>query len=119
MPYAATAPVLNGVTLPRPNEAPEQVEQIGNDVTLANGSIRRYDLGERIVIPLSWKKLTESELATIRGAVSTRAAVPYLHHDGATYVVIPGRVDATPVAGTDPVLFDAELELREQTPRRT
>lgn len=118
MAYGDTLPILQGVTLPRPNAVDENPEQVGDVVTLANGGLRRYDLGERSVFSLSWSKLTEAELTSLRGAAG-RGALSYVHTDGtATVVLVDGRVHATPLPGTSPVRFDAELALREITPRR-
>lgn len=112
-----TAPVLNGVTLRRPNTITERPEQVGDEVTLANGSLRRYDLGERKVFELRWGKLTEAQLAALNGAAG-RGQLAYTHTDGVTYLVLADRAQSAPVPGTDPVVFETSITLREQKPRR-
>lgn len=118
MAYGDTLPNLAGVTLPRPNGVDESPEQVGDVITLAAGGLRRYDLGERFVYTLSWSKLTEAEVATVRAAAIRGAAV-YVHTDASvTTVLVDGRPKVVPLAGTYPVRFDVELVLRETTPRR-
>lgn len=117
MPYGDALPVLSGTTLPRPNAVGEELEQVGEDVTLANGSRRRYDAGERLTVTLSWGKLDETAVAALRAA-APRTATSYVHVDGRTLVVLPGRPAVTPIPGTAPVRFEVEIELVEQTPRR-
>lgn len=114
MTYGA-APVLNGTTLPRPNGAPEEPTQVGQDVTLAAGKIIRYDRGVRQSITYTWTKLTEAELATIRAAY-TRGACSLRGVDGILRVVLCSPPKVTPIAGTSPVRFDVELAVVEQTP---
>lgn len=113
-----TLPVLSGVTLRRPSDVSEEPEQVGTTVSLANGSERRYDLGERFVFSLGWRSMTESQVAELRAAAG-RGVLPYVHVDGGLYsVLVVDRPKVTPVAGTDPTRFAVTLALREQRPVR-
>ena len=112
-----TPPALSGVVLPRPSSVTENPEQFGSTVTLANGGERRYDGGERSVFELTWNRISEGVLAEITAAARP-AATSYVHVDGVTYVVLPGPVQRSAIAGTDPTRFTASLTLREQGPRR-
>jgi hypothetical protein len=110
-------PQLSGVVLPRPSSVTENPEQFGSSVTLANGSERRYDGGERSVFELTWNRITEEVLAVI-AAAARPTVTSYVHSDGVSYVVLPSSVQRSPIAATDPVRFSASLTLREQGPRR-
>ncbi len=112
MPYTGS-PVLNTITLPLPNSAEEEIAQLGEDVELANGSVRRYDKGERWSIALTWSRLTEAERDLVRMAAPRRAVV-WVGQDGITRTVLPGRPQARPLPGTDPTRFDVTLTLVEQ-----
>lgn len=111
------APVLAGITLPRPNAAGEAPERVGSQITLASGSMRSYTSGVRFSVELVWNRLTEDQLATVRQAAAAPVAA-YTHLDGSSYVVMTEAVSATPLPGTDPVRFEVSLPLVEQTPRR-
>ncbi len=113
MPYAGN-PILNTITLPVPNSAEEEVTQLGEDVTLANGSVRRYDRGERWSIALTWSRLSEAERDLIRTA-ALRTAVVWVGQDGITRTVLPGRPQARPLPATEPTRFDVTLTLVEQS----
>lgn len=110
-------PQLSGIVLPRPTAVTENPEQWGATVTLADGGERRYDGGERLVVELSWAKLTEARLVELQAAARP-AVTSYVHTDGVAYVVLTGPVQRQPIAATDPVRFSASLTLREQGPRR-
>ncbi len=112
MPYVGP-PTLNTITLPLPNSAEPEITQLGEDVTLANGSLRRYDRGERWSIALTWTRLTEAELDLVRTA-APRTAVVWVGQDGITRTVLPGRPQARPLPATDPTRFDVTLTLVEQ-----
>ncbi len=112
MPYAGN-PILNTITLPLPNSADPEISQLGEDVELANGSVRRYDKGERWSIALTWSRLTEAQLDLIRTAAPRRAVV-WVGQDGVTRTVLPGRPQARPLPATDPTRFDVTLTLVEQ-----
>lgn len=112
-----TPPQLSGVVLPRPSSVSESPEQFGSTVTLAAGAERRYDGGERLVVELTWNKLTEARLADVVAAARP-AVTSYVHTDGVAYVVMTGPVQRSPIAATDPVRFSASITLREQAPNR-
>jgi hypothetical protein len=112
-----TPPVLSGVVLPRPTAVTDNGEQYGSTVVLANGDERRYDGGSRLVVELTWAKLTEDRLVELLAAARP-AVTTYVHVDGVAYVVLTGDVQRDAIAATDPVRFSASLTLREQAPRR-
>lgn len=115
MAYTAQ-PILNGISLPRPNSASESPEQVGTRVELANGRTVPYVRGLRMIFALGWAKLTEAERTALLSAYSPGAS-SYVSQDGTPYVVLADPPQWTPVPGTDPVRFDASITLREQTPR--
>lgn len=110
-------PQLSGVVLPRPSSVTENPEQYGSTVVLADGGERRYNGGERLVVELTWNKVSEATLAVITDAARP-AVTSYVHTDGEPYVVLPSSVQRSPIAATDPVRFSASLTLREQGTRR-
>lgn len=111
------SPVIAGITLPKPNGASDTDAPVRSGVTLAAGGTRAFNNGVRRSFELSWSRMTEGDLATLRAAVRS-AYVPYTHLDGLTYVVETGDVKADAIAGTDPTRFAVSTTLTQQTPTR-
>ena len=114
------APILNGVTLRRPNKHTRTPEGIVSEVQLANGATTTYHRGHRTVLELSWVNMREADAALVDAAGRLRGAVSYVDIDGTTYVVMvePGGYSGLEaVPGTSPVRYSASLSLRERSPR--
>lgn len=111
-----TPPAINGTTLRRPSGISESPEAVDSSVELAGGATRTYDRGVRFVVDLSWSKLTETDVATLR-ALLRPTYVAYTHTDGVLYQVRSAPLKAEPIPGTDPVRFAASTTLREQGTR--
>lgn len=109
-------PAVAGTELPRPNGVTESPEAVRMGVQLANGSLRAYSAGVRSVFELSWNRLPEATLATLRSLLAP-PYVAYRHLDGKTYVVETEPPSAAAIAGTSPTRFSVSVTLREQSPR--
>lgn len=116
-PALLTAPILGGVTLPRPNASSRTTEAVEESLTLANGAERIYIRGFRYVYALQWTSMRWDSYADLESAVALRyGTLPLVWIDGTatTVRVTPdGRPAQEPKAGTWPPRYAASLTLRE------
>lgn len=112
---ALAPPVLNGVTLPRPNSSPRSREDVVEIVTLANGGEKRYLRGFRYVYRLEWIRVSDAGRAAIEDAAASLGTITYSDPLGvvSTVVVEPGSLEVEPLAGYDPIRYAVRLGLRE------
>lgn len=110
------APVLNGVTLPRPNAQSKSGSGVGGDVQLASGALVRYDRGKRATWAVKWNRCTDATRSLLEAAAAVRGAVTWTDPFGFTATVLVDDPQVDPIAGTDPPRFDVALKLTAVRP---
>lgn len=115
---APQAPMLAGVTLPRPTGYTRTPEPVVDERTLADGTQVRYHRGHRNTWELRWSLKSEAVADLIESLGRTRGVTQYVDIDGTPYVVLCGDIDGVEaVAATDPVRYAVGLSIIERRPR--
>ena len=87
-----TAPVLNSVTLPSPDQYEEYVGVRGGTTVLADGSLRRQlvQSGNKRRFVLGWTRLTGTQKTTLETALNSAASASrsFTAPTGSAYTVV-------------------------------
>ena len=106
-------PVIAGVVFRRPVRRRRSYEPVRSTHELANGNLRSYVVGRRVVVELSWTKLTETEVATLAELVAPAFVTYADDSESPSFVVSTDEpLEVDPVPGTFPIRAEATLRLR-------
>lgn len=109
----AGGPIIGGVAFRRPATRGESWEAVGSDQQLANGNTRSYRQGQRAVVSLTWAKLLEADVATLKAVVAPAVTTYQADADAEEIAMTTGDgVSAEAIAGTFPVRYSASLTLK-------
>lgn len=111
--FASGGPMLGGVEFRRATSRSEQWEGVGSDQELPSGALRAYDRGRRLVVSLSWSKMTRAELDAL-AELCLAPFITYANDSGSPEYVMrvatPPTSDA--IAGTFPIRYRVDVGLR-------
>jgi hypothetical protein len=114
----ALAPVLDGVTMPRPSQYRRTPVAVAQDRELSGGTIARYSRGHRFQHVMSWELAQETAALLLEQLGRIRGVTQFVDMDGTPYVVLVDDFDGLePIAGTAPVRYKVSLSLKERRPR--
>lgn len=114
----ALAPVLDGVTMPRPSTYRRTPIAVASDRELAGGTIARYSRGHRFQHSMSWDLAKESAALLLEQLGRIRGVTQFVDMDGTPYVVLVDDFDGLePIPGTEPPRYKVSLTIKERRPR--
>lgn len=112
------APVLDGVTMPRPSAYRRTPVAVASDRELAGGTIARYSRGHRYEHKFGWELAQEAAALLLEQLGRIRGVTQLVDMDGTPYVVLVADFDGLePIPGTAPPRYKVSLSLRERRPR--
>lgn len=112
------APVLDGVTMPRPSTYVRRPVAVASDRELASGVIARYSRGHRFEHKLSWALAQETAALLLEQLARIRGVTQFVDMDGTPYVVLVDEFPGLePIPGTAPPRYKVSLSLKERRPR--